>query len=152
METYKFRNEKTVLSTEDEDVLRVAGAFWLNTKRKTDLPVLPIGKYLIKTTEDALNFADVIWLHGEFDNFRDCVRFWLKATAYRKGLNYVLKITGLSKASYYRGVGSKHERKNSDFDKYLAGLYPVEMIFDAMREQYENDVFKGKKGESRDEN
>ena len=113
---------------------------------------LPIGNYLIKTTEDALRFSDALWLHGEFDDFRDCVQFWLKATAYREGLDYVLKITGLSKASYYRGVSSSHERKNSDFDEYLAGLYPVKLIFDTMRKKYENAVMKDNKGDIKDEN
>ena len=97
---------------------------------------LPLGKQVIKTTEDALKFSDALWLCGEFNDFRDCVQFWLKVTAHRKGLNYVLKITGLSKAAYYRGVSSKHERKNSDFDKYLAGLYPVKAVFDDMYKRY----------------
>ena len=128
METYKFRNDNIVTTS---GILK--DTIITNRKCKT---ALPLGKHLIKTTEEALKFSDALWLYGEFNDFRDCVQFWLKATAYRKGLSYVLKITGLSKASYYRGVGSKHERKNSDFDKYLAGLEPVKVVFDDMYKRY----------------
>ena len=124
METYKFENGNIITTS---GILK--DTIVTNRKCKT---ALPLGKHLIKTTEDALKFSDALRLYGEFDNFRDCVQFWLKATTYRKGLNYVLKITGLSKAAYYRGVSSKHERKNSDFDKYLAGLQPIEAVFDTM--------------------
>lgn len=128
METYKFENG---------DIITTSGILkdTIITGRKCKT-VLPLGKNLIKTTEDALKFSDALWLYGEFDNFRDCVQFWLKATAYRKGLNYVLKITGLSKAAYYRGMSSKDKRKNSDFDKYLAGLLPVKAVFDDVYNRY----------------
>ena len=128
METYKFKNGNIITTS---GILKDT----ISTNRKCEND-LPLGKNLIKTTEDALKFSDALWLYGEFDNFRDCVQFWLKATAHRKGLNYVLKITGLSKAAYYRGVSSKDKRKNSDFDKYLAGLYPVEAVFDGMYKRY----------------
>lgn len=131
MKTYKFETGNIITTS---GILK--DTIVTNRKCKT---VLPIGERLIKTTEDALKFSDTLWLNGEFDGFRDCVQFWLKATAYRKGLNYVLKITGLSKASYYRGVCSKHERKNSDFDKYLAGLQPVKVVFDTMCNRYDCD-------------
>ena len=128
METYEFENGDIITTNGIlEDTIAI------NRKCKT---ALPLGKQLIKTTEDALRFSDALWLYGEFNDFRDCVQFWLKATAHRKGLNYVLKITGLSKAAYYRGVSYKHERKNSDFDKYLAGLLPVKAVFDDMYNRY----------------
>ena len=128
MKTYKFENGCIITTS---GILK--DTIITNRKCKT---ALPFGKHLIKTTEDALKFSDALWLYGEFDDFRDCVQFWLKATAYRKGLNYVLKITGLSKAAYYRGVSSKNKRKNSDFDRYLAGLQPVEVVFDGMHKRY----------------
>lgn len=128
METFKFA-DGSIMTT--SGILK--DTIIANHKCKT---VLPIGKHLIKTTEDALKFSDDLWLYGEFNDFRDCVQFWLKATAYRKGLNYVLKITGLSKASYYRGVSSSHERKKSDFDKYLAGLLPVKAVFEDVYNHY----------------
>ncbi len=128
METYNLGNGNIITTS---GILKDT----IITDRKCKT-VLPLGKNLIKTTYDALKFSDALWLYGEFDDFRDCVQFWLKVTAYRKGLNYVLKITGLSKAAYYRGVSSKHKRKNSDFDKYLAGLYPVEAVFDDMYKRY----------------
>ena len=131
METYKFENGNIITTN---GILKDT----IITRRKCKT-VLPLGKQLIKTTDDALKFSDALWLYGEFNDFRDCVQFWLKATAYRKGLNYVLKITGLSKAAYYRGVSSKHERRNSDFDKYLAGLLPVETVFDGMYKRYNRD-------------
>lgn len=136
---------KTIKLENDNDVLTngiVNGV--INGDFKC-LTVLPIGSYLIKTIDDALKFSDALWLHGEFDSFRDCVQFWLKATASRKGLDYVLKNTGLSKASYYRGVSSIQERKHSQFDNYLACLYPVQLVFDTMREQYVNTVLNGNK-------
>ena len=128
MKTYKFENGNIITTS---GILK--DTMITNRKCKT---ALPIGKNLIKSTEDALKFSDAIWLYGDFDDFRDCVQFWLKATAYRKGLNYVLKITGLSKAAYYRGVSSKQKKKNSDFDKYLAGLLPVKVVFDDMHNRY----------------
>lgn len=128
METYNLANGNIITTS---GILK--DTIITNRKCKT---ALPLGNHLIKTTEDALKFSDGLWLYGEFNDFRDCVQFWLKATAYRKGLNYVLKITGLSKASYYRGVSSKHERKNSDFDKYLADLQPVKAVFDDMYNRY----------------
>ena len=127
MKTYKFE----VYKFENDNIIKDK----IITKRECET-VLPIENHLIKTAEDALKFSHALWLYGEFDDFRDCVQFWLKATASRKGLDYVLKITGLSKASYYRGVSSKHERKNSDFDKYLAGLQPVKVVFDSLYNPY----------------
>ena len=131
MKSYKLENGNIITTS---GILK--DTIVTNRKCKT---ALPLGKHLIKTTEDVLKFSDALWLYGEFNDFRDCVQFWLKATAYRKGLSYVLKITGLSKAAYYRGVSSKHERKNSDFDKYLAGLQPVKAFFDAMYNRYNRD-------------
>ena len=131
METYKFENGNIIATS---GILK--DTIITNRKCKT---ALPLGKHLIKTTEDALKFSDALWLYDEFNDFRDCVQFWLKATAYRKGLNYVFKITGLSKAAYYRGISYKQERKNSDFDKYLAGLQPVKTIFDEMYNRYNRD-------------
>ena len=144
MKTYKFENGCIITTS---GILK--DTIVTNRKCKT---ALPLGKHLIKTTEDALKFSDTLWLYGEFDNFRDCVQFWLKATTYRKGLNYVLKITGLSKAAYYRGVSSKHERKNSDFDKYLAGLQPIEGVFDAIYNRHNRAKKVIKLGEIKDEN
>lgn len=96
---------------------------------------LPLSKFdMVYSTADALQHQDLIWLHGEFADFRDMVQSYLVTYAKENGVKEVLRITGLSKAAYYRGINSDSQRADSAFNKYLKNLAGVELVYNQLHQ------------------
>lgn len=104
----------------------LAGRKFIEFKSKYGLPV---GNILLKTTEDALanqNSLDTTY------EFRDFVKYCLRKYQKERGLKATLKITGLSKSAYYRGLNSGHQRFDSKFNQYVCSLTGIKIVFDCL--------------------
>lgn len=104
----------------------LAGRKFIEFKSKYGLP---IGATLLKTTEDALANQNLLDTTYEFRGF---VKYCLRKYQKEHGLKATLKLTGLSKSAYYRGLNSDRQRFDSKFNKYLKSLAGVEIVFDAL--------------------
>lgn len=64
--------------------------------------------------------------------FREFVKKCLDAHSDKYGVKSTLKMTGMTRASYYRGMQTDHQRSDSGFNKYLRSLEPIEIVFNAL--------------------
>ena len=80
-------------------------------------------------TSQALRFQDYI---DTTLTFREFVQKCLSETAHSYGVNEVLRMTGMTRASYYRGMQTDHQRSDSGFNKYLRNLEPIKIVFNAL--------------------
>lgn len=80
-------------------------------------------------TSQALRFQDYI---DTTLTFREFVQKCLNETSNNYGVNEVLRMTGMTRASYYRGMQTDHQRSDSGFNKYLRNLEPIKIVFNAL--------------------
>lgn len=116
--------EKTVKVT--DGVLK--GVLFKELASEHELYVPSCGCWMSHTSQ-ALRFQDYI---DTTLTFRAFVQKCLDETSDKYGVKKTLKMTGMSRASYYRGMQAKHQRSDSEFNKYLKSLEPIESVFNAL--------------------
>lgn len=135
---YKINfNKKDKTVSVDKGVLK--GYKFPDECSKYSFPIESCGVSMSHTVQ-AILFQDYL---DTTVTFREFVQKCLKENTENHGIKSTLDMTGLTYTSYKNGINSIHQRKNSDFNKYLESLEGVHLVFNSLHnERAKRDAIK----------